>query len=74
MAENWREAAAKIHFAEAMELTLDLDQRQYEALHDGRRVDGLDYVARNEFVIDRVGASTERHFTDLGIEYYRYIA
>jgi hydroxymethylglutaryl-CoA synthase len=74
MAENWREAAAKIKFADAMELTLDLDRQQYEALHDGRRIDGLDYIARNEFVIDRVGVSDDRHFADLGIEYYRYIA
>ena len=74
MAENWREAAAKIHFADAIELTLDLDQERYEALHDGRRVEGLDYIARNEFVIDRVGNTDERHFSDLGIEYYRYIA
>ncbi len=74
MAESWREAAAKIHFSDAMELTLDLDRQQYEALHDGRRVQGLDYIARNEFVIDRVGNSVDRHFSDLGIEYYRYIA
>ena len=74
MAEGWREAAAKIRFADAMELTLDLSREQYEALHDGRRVKGLDYVARNEFVIDRVGMSVDRHFSDLGIEYYRYIA
>jgi hydroxymethylglutaryl-CoA synthase len=74
MAESWREAVAKIHFADAMELTVDLNREQYEALHDGRRIDGLDYVARNEFVIDRVGHNVERHFSDLGIEYYRYIA
>ncbi len=74
MADNWREAAAKIKFADAMELTLDLNQQQYEALHDGRRVADLDYIARNEFVIDRVGVADERHFSDLGIEYYRYIA
>jgi hydroxymethylglutaryl-CoA synthase len=74
MAESWREAVAKIHFADAMELTVDLNREQYEALHDGRRTDGLDYVARNEFVIDRVGHKVERHFSDLGIEYYRYIA
>jgi len=74
MAENWREAAAKIHFDDAMELTLDLDRSQYEALHDGRHVHGLDYIARNEFVIERVGTTDERHFSDLGIEYYRYIA
>ena len=74
MAENWREAAAKIRFADAMHLSIDLDRRQYEALHDGRHVGDLDYVARNEFVIDRVGTLEERHFSDLGIEYYRYIA
>ena len=74
MAETWREAAAKIQFADAMEMTLDLNQQQYEALHDGRRVRDLDYVASNEFVIERVGQSDERHFADVGIEYYRYIA
>jgi hydroxymethylglutaryl-CoA synthase len=74
MVDGWQEAAAKIKFAAAMELALDLGQDQYEALHDGRRTAGLDYVARNEFVIDRVGGSDERHFADLGIEYYRYIA
>jgi hydroxymethylglutaryl-CoA synthase len=74
MAENWREAAAKIRFAGAMELTLDLDRSQYEALHDGHQVQGLDYIARNEFIIDRVGTTDDRHFSDLGIEYYRYIA
>jgi len=74
MAENWRAAAAKIQFSDAMELTLDLDREQYEALHDGLRVRGLDYIARNEFVIERVGTAEDRHFSDLGIEYYRYIA
>jgi len=74
MADDWREAAKKIRFADAMELALDLNRDQYEALHDGRRIDGLDYVARNEFVIDHVGVDDERHFADIGIEYYRYIA
>ncbi len=74
MADGWRDAAAKIHFAEAMKFAIDLDRQQYEALHDGQRIETLDYVARNEFVIDRVGRSDDRHFTDLGIEYYRYIA
>jgi len=74
MAEDWREAAANIKFSAAMDFALDLDRQQYEALHDGRHARNLDYVARNEFVIDRVGESDERHFSDLGIEYYRYIA
>lgn len=74
MAKNWRVAAAKIRFSDAMEMTLDLSREQYEALHDGRRVHNLDYIPNNEFVIERVGHSDERHFSDLGIEYYRYIA
>ena len=74
MAENWREATAKICFNTAMEFAVDLDRKQYEALHDGRRVTGLNYVSNNEFVIDRVGGVEERHFTDMGIEYYKFIA
>ena len=73
MAEGWREATRKIGFADAMKLSVDLSMEQYIALHDGRRVNGLDYVPRNEFVIDRVGRSDERHFADAGIEYYRYV-
>ena len=74
MADGWREATAKIRFGDAMRLAVDLNREQYEALHDGRRVAGLDYVPNNEFVIDRVGGTDERHFSDLGIEYYKFIA
>jgi hydroxymethylglutaryl-CoA synthase len=56
-----------------MQFAIDLNQEQYIALHDGRAVSGLDYLPQNEFVIDRVGLSDERHFADLGIEYYRYV-
>ena len=73
VADDWRAASSKIHFAEAMQFAIDLDFEQYKALHDGRLVNGLDYVANNEFVIDRVGKAEDRHFTDLGIEYYRYV-
>jgi hydroxymethylglutaryl-CoA synthase len=74
MADGWREATAKIQFNSAMQLAVDLNHEQYKALHDGRRVSGLDYLPNNEFVIDRVGGIEERHFTDMGIEYYKYIA
>ena len=73
IADDWREAASKIAFADAMSLSVDIGMEQYHALHDGKRVAGLDYVPRNEFVIDRVGHSNDRHFTDMGIEYYRYV-
>ncbi len=55
-----------------MEFAVDLTRDQYEALHDGRRVTGLDYIPQNEFVIERVGCSDQRQFQDVGIEYYRY--
>ncbi len=74
MAEGWREATAAIGFGEAMSNAVDLERDQYVALHDGRRVEGLEYVPTNEFVIDRVGACDDRHFSDLGIEYYRYVS
>ena len=73
MAENWQEAAKKINFDSAMELTVDLRREQYEMLHEGKNVKGLDYAIQNEFIIDRVGDSNNNNFSDLGIEYYRYI-
>ncbi len=74
MAEGWREATRKICFGDAMQFAVDLNFEQYKALHDGRRATGLDYIPNNEFVIERVGTRDERHFADLGIEYYKYIA
>jgi hydroxymethylglutaryl-CoA synthase len=74
MADEWRDATSKIGFGDVMQFAVDLDRDQYIAMHDGRRARGLDYVPRNEFVIDRVGESGERHFADLGIEYYRYVS
>ncbi|NIV17597.1 MAG: hydroxymethylglutaryl-CoA synthase [Woeseiaceae bacterium] len=73
MADKWREATAKIGFGEVMEVAVDLDFEQYKALHDGRKVNGLDYIPQNEFVIEAVGIRDERHFADLGIEYYKYV-
>ena len=63
-----------ILFAEAMGPAVHLSFEQYAALHDGRRVEGLEYAPSNEFVIETVGTSDERHFSNLGIEYYKYIA
>jgi len=74
MAEGWREATSKIGFASMMQQhAVDLTFDQYKALHEGRRARGLEYLPVNEFVIDRVGHSDDRHFSDLGIEYYRYV-
>ncbi len=73
MADGWKEATAAIGFGDAMQLAVDLNFDQYVALHDGRRAKGLDYIPKNEFVIQHVGTTDERHFSDLGIEYYRYV-
>jgi len=73
MADDWRAAALNIRFADAMEFTIDLDMRQYEDLHDGKRAQGLDYLPRDEFVVDRIGHTDDRKFQDLGIEYYRFV-
>ncbi len=74
MAEGWREATRRMRFSEALENAVDIDFEQYTALHDGRRATGLSYEPNNEFVIAGVGNNDERHFADLGIEYYEYIA
>ena len=56
-----------------MSLAVDLRREEYEALHDGSRVGSLDYVPHKEFVVERVGDADHRYFSDLGIEYYRYV-
>ena len=73
VADGWREATRKIRFNDAMQFAVDLDRAQYEALHDGGRPHGLSYLPNNEFIIERVGTSDERHFSDIGIEYYKYV-
>jgi hydroxymethylglutaryl-CoA synthase len=73
MAEGWREATAAMGFRSIMDHAVDLDFEQYQALHSGRRARNLDYIPVNEFIIDRVGQSDDRHFSDFGIEYYRYV-
>jgi hydroxymethylglutaryl-CoA synthase len=73
MAEGWREATAAIRFGDAIQHAVDITFDQYEALHAGRKARGLDYLPVNEFVIDRVGRSDDRHFSDFGIEYYKYV-
>jgi hydroxymethylglutaryl-CoA synthase len=68
---GWQAAAARIGFARTLETPIDLDQAQYEAIHDRRQAD-LDYQPREEFRIARVGIQYEPAFQDLGVEYYEY--
>ncbi len=71
--DGWEDAARKIRFSDALTSAVDLDQQQYEALHDGHVPENLKRVATDEFVIEAVGVEQDRHFSDYGIEYYRYV-
>ncbi|NIR59387.1 MAG: hydroxymethylglutaryl-CoA synthase family protein, partial [Gammaproteobacteria bacterium] len=44
VAPGWHEAAARIGIARALEDAIDLDRAQYEALHDGDEMPGLEYA------------------------------
>lgn len=70
--DGWRDAAATIGFAEAMEYASDLTQDQYEALHDRRPTSGLVATGSDVFVVDRVGTTERRGFSDIGIEYHAF--
>ncbi len=70
--EDWREAAGRIEFEAALAQPLDLEQAQYEALHDGLEVPGLQLAPREEFRIGRVGRQHDVGFQDIGVEYYEF--
>ena len=70
--KNWREAASRLRFEEALTGAVDLSQTEYEAAHDGGGVPNIEPQA--EFVVERVGDRAEPSFQDIGIEYYRYVA
>jgi hydroxymethylglutaryl-CoA synthase len=74
VAKGWREATAAIGFSGVMDRAIDLTHQQYAELHEGRIPEDLVAAPRNEFIVDHVGNAEERHFSDLGIEYYRYIS
>ncbi len=65
-------AASHIGLARALGGAIDLNQAQYESLHDRRELD-LPYAPSSEFVIDRVGTAYESSFQDLSVEYYEYV-
>jgi hydroxymethylglutaryl-CoA synthase len=69
---NYQDAAARIGFQAALADAVDLEQEQYVALHDHGHANDLTYSA-NGFVIDRIGEASSPQFSDLGIEYYRFI-
>ena len=74
VASDWRAAATRINFHEALGTPKDLDHDQYAALHDGRPAALQPVPAHDEFVVDHIGEIDRPDFRDTGIEYYRYVA
>lgn len=70
---GWEAAARCIKFQRSLDGAIDLTRQQYEALHDGHEVTGLNYVPSGEFVISHVGERYEPTFQDLAVEYYKYV-
>jgi hydroxymethylglutaryl-CoA synthase len=70
---DWRAAAAKIGFQEALEARQDLTRAQYESLHDSGNAQGLSAPA-DGFVIESIGTNKNPAFSDEGIEYYRFVS
>ncbi|GAA1221921.1 hypothetical protein [Rhodoglobus aureus] len=70
---GWRDAAARINFAEALGTPTDLSEAEYLALHEGRTAQVQAAPVHDEFVVDHVGTLDGPDFHDLGIEYYRFV-
>lgn len=70
---GWRDAAARINFAEALGTPTDLSEAEYLALHEGRTLQVQAAPVHDEFVVDHVGTLDGPDFHDLGIEYYRFV-
>ncbi len=71
--DEWREGAAKIGFERSLQAYQDLDQSQYESLHDSGEAAGLRDPDAG-FVIESIGSSRNAQFSDEGIEYYCFLS
>ena len=69
----WKEATKRIQFAAAMEPVQNLDRSQYSSLHATGHADSLQCAQNEEFMVERIGCSSQPGFADDGIEYYRFI-
>lgn len=70
--EGWQAAAGRIGFEAALADPIDLNQEQYEALHDARIAPGGAAQTGDEFSIVRVGDAYAPGFQDLCVEYYAF--
>ena len=69
--DDWRDAAKRIGFRLAQQDAIDIDQGQYENLHDFGHCDSLEPPRRPLFSLDRVGTEKSGDYQDFGIEYYQ---
>ena len=72
LTDNWRAAASRIGFMDALAHCQPLTRSQYENLHDDGTAPGLE-DPDNGFVIAAVGNASNPAFSDEGIEYYRFV-
>ncbi len=70
---GWEDYAIRSGVADSLRHCIPLDQQGYEAFHSGQCIRPERQVG-NEFIISRVGTSTDANAADLGIEYYEYVA
>ena len=70
--QDFADAARRIGIGRALSGAIDLNQAQYESLHDRRELD-ISYTPSAEFIISRVGTAYDAAFQDLGVEYYEYV-
>jgi hydroxymethylglutaryl-CoA synthase len=73
LVDGWEEAALRTNMAGAMSDPINLTHEQYKSIHEGRNEQHPEFAPKAEFIVERVGAASEKEFQDKGIEYYRFI-
>jgi hypothetical protein len=74
VARDWRTAAARVRFSEALDGARELTRAEYEGLHDGRPPESVANAPLRGFRIVRIGDTSTASYQDLGVEYYEYVA
>ncbi len=71
--EGWEDAASRIQFAQALQqTTVDLEESDYQSLHDRGELQRQALRQPGVFQISRIGAR-EAQFDDNGLEYYEFV-
>ena len=72
--KGWQEAASKIQFSEALlDDVIELDERDYQSLHDRGELSERTQPRPGVFHISRIGTRGGQ-YDDSGLEYYEYSA